>query len=272
MAGTAGGNAFNIAGVRVDDVTRDDVLAAVERFVADDGLHRIVTPNVDHILHAQRDRMFKQAVNSAALSIPDGKWLQRGARLLGVNIREGIAGRLLVEPMCELAARHGWSVYILASIGNIAERAADTLRKRYPGLKIIMARSPSMRFGQDAAETAELLRELNALRPDILFLGLGAPKSEKWLYEHREQIPARVAIGVGYAFDILAGRIAECPRWITAAGMEWAYRLLKEPRRLWKRYLVRDPQFFGLLIKQRLSGGSTKWVWDASAQAPTTHP
>ncbi len=254
-----GFRSFNIAGVRVDDVTREDVLAAVDRFVAEDRLHRIVTPNVDHILHAQQDREFLQAVNSSALSIPDGKWLQRGSRLLGVRIREGVAGRLLVEPMCEMAAQKGWSVYILASIGDIAQRAAEALRGKYQGLNIVMARSPSMRFGADAEETEELLRELNELRPDLLFLGVGAPKSERWLYEHRSRIPARVAIGVGYAFDILAGRTKECPHWITAAGMEWAYRLAKEPRRLWRRYLIRDPQFFGLLIRQRLRHTPTEW-------------
>ena len=250
---------FNIAGVRIDDVTQDDVLRAVERFVAEDGLHRLVTPNVDHILHAQRDKQFREAVNTSALSLPDGKWLQRGARLLGIRIREGIAGRLLVDPMCELAARSGWSVYILASVGNIAERAAETLKTKYSELNVVKARSPSMQFGVNKAETEELLTELAELRPDLLFLGVGAPKSEKWLYEYRDRIPARVAIGVGYAFDILAGQIRECPRWITAAGMEWAYRLLKEPRRLWRRYLVRDPQFFGLLLKQRMAGASTAW-------------
>lgn len=250
---------FNVCGVRVDNVTFASVLSSVEHFVREGGLHLIVTPNVDYIVTAQRDHQFLQALNASALSIPDGTWLQRGARLVGIPIRESIGGRLLVEPLCQMAAQNGWSVSIIASVGDVAVRAAENLGRKYDGLNVVMARSPSMRFGRDSAETELLLSELQRLRPDLLFLGVGAPKGERWLHENRARIPVRVAIGVGYAFDVIAGRITECPPWISRAGMEWAYRLAKEPKRLSRRYLVRDPRFLGLLIRQKLRRESSMW-------------
>jgi N-acetylglucosaminyldiphosphoundecaprenol N-acetyl-beta-D-mannosaminyltransferase len=251
---------YNIVGVRVDDVTREETLEQIEKFMSEPGLHQIVTPNIDHILHAQSDEEFRVLVNQSALSVPDGKWLMRGSRLAGIRLREGVTGRLLVEPMCERAAKEGWSIYILASVNDVAHIAGERLREKYPGLKVAGTRSPSMQFGKNEAETASILWELNELKPDILFLGVGAPKSEKWIYRFRDRLPSRVAIGVGYAFDVIAGRISECPAWMTRTGMEWAYRLLVEPKRLWKRYLVRDPKFFALILRQRFSSKSNQWT------------
>ena len=240
-----------IAGVRVDNVTFGEALNAIESFLVSNRLHRIVTPNVDHILIAQHNAAFRDAINTSSLSVPDGKWLVRGARWLNIRFRESIAGRLLVEPMLKLAIERERSVYILASRGDVAERAARNLQIKYPNLRIAGAHSPSLRFGEDAAETEQILETLNKLKPDILFLGMGAPKSEIWLHENEHRIPAKVAIGVGYAFDIIAGDIRECPRWMTRIGFEWAYRLCREPKRLWKRYLIRDPQFFALMLRER---------------------
>lgn len=240
-----------IAGVRVDDVTSREALDAIEEFVGESGLHRVVTPNVDHIMNARHSAGFRDALNSAALSLPDGKWIVRGARILGIHFRESTAGRLLVEPMMEMAAKHGWKVFILASKGDIAQRAAEILQSRYAGLKIVGAHSPSMRFGQDPGETEQILAMLERTAPDLLFLGMGAPKSEIWMRQYEHRITAKVAIGVGYAFDVIAGTVVECPAWMTKTGFEWAYRLCREPKRLWKRYLVRDPQFFLLMLRER---------------------
>lgn len=250
---------YNIVGVRVDDVTREETLELFEKFMTEPQLHQIVTPNIDHIIHAQSDEEFRNLVNNSALSIPDGKWLMRGSRLAGIFLREGVSGRELVDPFCKRAAQHGWSIYILASINDVAHVAGQKLQEKYPGLKVVGTRSPSMQFGKDEHETESILKELDELKPDILFLGMGAPKSEKWIYRHRDRLTSRVAIGVGYAFDVIAGRISEAPRWMTRTGMEWAYRLLVEPKRLWKRYLIRDPKFFALILRQRFSSKSNEW-------------
>ena len=166
---------YNIVGVRVDDVTRDETLELIENFISEPGLHHIVTPNIDHILHAQKDAEFRNLVNVSALSVPDGKWLMRGSRLAGIRLREGVTGRLLVEPMCERAAKRGWSIYILASVNDVAHAAGERLKGKYPGLRVAGTRSPSMQFGKDEAETENILGELDALKPDVLFLGVGAP-------------------------------------------------------------------------------------------------
>lgn len=257
--------AFAIAGVRIDDVTTSDVLACVEQFVQAGGLHRLVTPNVDLVLHARADERYRRVLNSSALSIPDGMGLLRGARLLGVKFRENVTGRLLVRPLCELAAKKGWKIYILASANGIAPIAAAKLVQDYPGLQIVGARSPSFSFFRDPSEIEDVLRDINAQAPDLLFVGLGSPRGEQWIFDYADRLPVKVAIGVGYAFDVIAGKIRECPRWMTRHGVEWAYRLAKEPKRLWRRYLVRDPQFFIHVLRQRFSGQTTAWSADVPA-------
>jgi N-acetylglucosaminyldiphosphoundecaprenol N-acetyl-beta-D-mannosaminyltransferase len=254
---------YNIAGVRVDDLTRDLALTYVESFMSGTTLHRLVTPNADFVIHAHEDETFRHILNTSSLCIPDGMGIMRGARMLGVKIKENVTGRLLVRPLCELAAKRGWKVYILASAPGIAPIAAEKLMRDYPGLQIVGARGPSFQFVKDPAEIEDVLAEMERVQPDLLFLGIGAPKSERWIYDYRDRIPAKVAIGVGYAFDIIAGKIAECPGWITRIGFEWLYRTLKEPKRLWKRYFVRDPRFFVMVIKQRFSGPGVHWKADA---------
>ncbi|MFH1011387.1 MAG: WecB/TagA/CpsF family glycosyltransferase [bacterium] len=250
---------YNITGVRIDDLTREDVLRAVEAFVADGRLHRLVTPNVALILHAHRDEIYRTVLNSAALSIPDGMWLNYGARLLGIRLRENVAGRLLVRPLCELCAKKGWRVYILASAPGIAPMAAARLMRDYPGLQIVAARSPSFQFVQSPDEINEVLEEMRRLAPDLLFVGLGSPKGERWIYDYRDRLPVKVAIGVGYAFDVIAGKVAEAPRWMTHTGFEWLFRLLQEPRRLWRRYLLDGPRFFYLLLEQKFKRIPANW-------------
>jgi UDP-N-acetyl-D-mannosaminuronic acid transferase (WecB/TagA/CpsF family) len=117
----------NICGIRVDNVEVDDVLRQFTGFMGEPGFHLVVTPNVDFVVRSQRDELFRTVINESALSIPDGQWLARGARLLKIRFRGGIAGRKLVEPVCEMAARHGWSVYILASWGRqLNEQRSDS--------------------------------------------------------------------------------------------------------------------------------------------------
>ena len=251
---------YNITGVRIDDLTRDDVLQAVETFIADGTLHRLVTPNVALILHAHADEIYRHVLNSAALSIPDGMWLKYGARLLGIRLRENVAGRLLVRPLCELCAKKGWKVYVLASAPGIAPIAAERLIRDYPGLQIVAARSPSFQFTNSPEEIQDVLAEMNRLAPDLLFVGIGSPKGERWIYEHRDRLPVKVAIGVGYAFDVIAGKVAEAPAWMTRTGFEWLFRLMQEPKRLWRRYLLYGPRFFYLLLRQRFKGISPDWL------------
>lgn len=250
---------YNVTGLRIDDVTRAEVLRAVESFVAEGGFHHLVVPNIDCLLHAHEDETYRAIVNTAALSIPDGMWLKRGLRLLGVRLRENVTGRLLVRPLCKLSAEKGWKVYILASAPGIAPIAAQHLVRDYPGLQIVAARSPSFQFVNDREETDDILTEMNRLAPDLLFIGVGAPKSDLWVHNFRDRIPAKVAIGVGYAFDVIAGKTAEAPRWMTHTGFEWLFRMMQEPKRLCRRYLARDPKAFHLILGQRLRGISTEW-------------
>jgi len=250
---------YNIAGVRIDDLTSEETLAAVEVFIAEGGLHRLVTPNVELIMIARQDEAYRQILNTAALSIPDGMWLKNGARLLGVRLRENVTGRLLVRPLCQLCAKKSWKVYVLASAPGIAPIAAERLMKDYPGLEIVKARSPSFQFVQSNDEIEDVVSEMNSLAPDVLFVGLGSPKGERWIYDYRDRLPVKIAIGVGYAFDVIAGKTPEPPGWMARLGFEWLFRLLNDPKRLWRRYLVRDPKFFYLLMRQKLKGISSDW-------------
>ncbi len=249
----------NIIGVRIDDVTRTEVLEAVEKFIEEGGFHHLAVPNIDCLIHAQEDEIYRKIVNTSSLSIPDGMWLKRGVRLLGVKLRENVTGRLLVRPMCELSAKKGWKIYILGSAPGIAPIAAERLIHDYPGLQIAAARSPSFQFFADPKESDEILAEINLTKPDILFVGFGAPKSDRWVHKFRDQLPVKIAIGVGYTFDVIAGKKSEPPTWLARSGFEWLYRMLHEPKRLWHRYLVRDPKALYLMLQQRLKGISSDW-------------
>ena len=200
----------------------------------------ICTPNVDFIVRANRDAGFRRAVSGADLRVPDGMWIVYGSWIAGRQIDSTVTGRLLPEAVGLALATAGRSIALFGAMPGIAELAADNLRSR--GVVVSEAFGPSANFIVGSDEDREATARLAASPARVIFVALGAPKQEIWMEAHSADLGDRVLVGVGAAVDVLAGKVRETPRWITSLGLEWAFRLAQEPRRLYKRYLCDDPR------------------------------
>jgi len=243
---------IRIGRIPIDAVGFDE---SIERITALVRLRRggcVFTPNVDHVMIAERDARFREAYAEASLSLVDGMPLVWAARLLGSRLPEKISGADLVRPLAARAAQCGFAVYVLGGQPGSAEAAAAALVADYPGLRVVGADAPAIDIDRAADDSASVIARITAARPDLVFVGLGAPKQEIWIHRHRAALGPAVAVAVGAALDFLAGRIRRAPRWMSDAGVEWSYRLAREPRRLAHRYLVRD-MGFGLVLARMLA-------------------
>lgn len=243
-----------IGNVEIHDVTPEETDAQVKHWLderSEEGRY-VCTPNVDYVIRCRRDLAFRDAVNRADLRVPDGMWIVYAARLAGRPLRATVTGRLLVPRLAEYCSRTGRSIGILGAGPGVAEQAADRLRANNPGLQVLWAITPPTPFILGSSQDAAIAAELEANPPALLFVALGAPKQELWMQQHAARFPGTVMIGVGAAFDILAGGRREAPAWMTSVGLEWLFRLAQEPRRLARRYLIDDPWILWWAVTTRL--------------------
>ena len=235
----------------IDDITLAEVLDHVS-YIPAGRYEYCVTSNVDHLMKLRRDPEFRAAYAGAGLRVADGVPLVWASRFLGTPLRGRVNGTDLFERLAALAAERGWSIYLLGGADNSAALAAAVLERRLPGLRIAGAYAPAFGFEHDAEECRRIETMVRDARTDILFVGLGAPKQEKWLARHGAACNVRFAVGVGVSFSFVAGAIPRAPLWMQRNGLEWLWRLIQEPGRLWKRYLVAGLPFFGLVALQKL--------------------
>jgi N-acetylglucosaminyldiphosphoundecaprenol N-acetyl-beta-D-mannosaminyltransferase len=236
----------------IDTIVMDDIgiRAAVDlivRWGRDGSGGYVVTPNVDYVVRARRDPAFRAIIDAARLRLPDGMGVVYGARLAGLRLRGTVTGRLLPQAV----ARHPDSPR-LALVGGrpgASERAAERLRAA--GADVSVTSSPPMGFRIGGPEDQAAVRALAAAQPEVLFVGLGSPKQDRWMARHAVELPRTVMVGIGAGIDVLGGRQAAAPAWMTRVGLEWAYRLIHEPRRLARRYLWEDPRFFWWMLRAR---------------------
>lgn len=238
----------------VDALAFDDAIASVRELVHRGEGGAIFTPNVDHVVMADRHVGLRRAYRRADLSFADGMPLVWTSRLLGQRIPEKLSGSDMIVPIVQLAAKENWGVYLLGGMPGdpgAAQLAADRFRERF-GVRIvgIDPSMVSMDGGRDGDD--DVLQRVRAAKPDLVFVALGAPKQELWIARHLDEIRPAVAIGIGASLDFVSGHITRAPRWVSNAGFEWAFRLAQDPRRLWKRYLVRGPRFVGILWRTAL--------------------
>lgn len=201
-----------------------------------------------------RDLHFREALNGATAVVADGMPVVWGVRAAGHPQAGRVYGADLVEATCLAGAREGISHGFLGGLPGVAEAMVANLRARYPGLRVAGIWDPGI-IAQGETAPAPLLDAINQAAPDILWVGLGAPKQEVWMAQHRPYLQRPILVGVGQAFDLLAGLRARPPEWMGHCGLEWLYRLAHEPRRLWKRYLVYNSLFLWYLIRERLGYG-----------------
>jgi N-acetylglucosaminyldiphosphoundecaprenol N-acetyl-beta-D-mannosaminyltransferase len=222
-------------------------LAAIDALVAARRGGVVFTPNVDHVVVAERNEPFRRAYADADLTLADGMPLVWLARLLGQPLPERVAGSDLFSPLMRTAASRKWRVYLVGAAPSVAERAVSILTERF-GVDLIGWHSPVISpDGREAHDDS--IERLRINHPDVVIVALGTPKQELWIARARKVLPRITFVGVGASIDFLVGAQRRAPRWIARAGMEWAYRLCREPRRLWRRYLLQDSGF--LLIALR---------------------
>jgi N-acetylglucosaminyldiphosphoundecaprenol N-acetyl-beta-D-mannosaminyltransferase len=201
-----------------------------------------------------KESAFRTIYRDAVLVMADGVPLLWAARLLKRPLRERINGTDLMEKICALAARRNFPVFLLGGPEGVAAQAAVRLQTRYPGLPVAGAYSPYHGFEKDELENKKICSLLAEKKPAILFTSLGFPKGVQWIARHQAGCAIPLAVEVGASFSFISGHLKRAPRWMQARGLEWLWRLMLEPRRLWKRYLVRDMPFFYYLLKQKFTG------------------
>jgi len=235
-----------ILGVPVHAVTFESLLDTIGAWVARvDRCYQVCTASPEFVMIAQSDRAFRQVLRDADLCVADGIGLLLAARYLGKPLPERVTGSDGLPLIAERAARSGWKLFLLGAAPGVAEQAADALRRRFPGVQIVgtYAGSP------DPAEDDELVARVNASGADILFVAYGAPRQDLWIARNAPRLTARVAIGVGGSLDFAAGKVPRAPRWMQRLGLEWLFRLVREPWR-WRR-MLRLPRFVWAVLRHR---------------------
>ncbi|WP_273484037.1 WecB/TagA/CpsF family glycosyltransferase [Desulforamulus ruminis] len=235
-------------GIEINNVSMKESICYIEQLIIEKNNSYIVTPNVDHIVKLQIDRLFKEIYDNASLVLADGVPLIWASKLLGKPLKERVSGADLFPELCEYASKKGYSVFFLGAAEGVAYKAAQILKNKFPGLKIVGTYSPPMGFEKNYEENEKILSMIRDSNPHILFVALGAPKQEIWMYHYRNLTKVPVSIGVGASFDFVAGRIKRAPQFIQKIGLEWFWRFCQEPRRLFKRYFIDDMKFFFLLL------------------------
>lgn len=234
---------FGVLGVRVDAVQIPDVIARMEHWIEERGGGRFVAVTGMHgVVEAQHDSTFKNVLNAADLVVPDGMPLVWLGRLRGQSLQRRVYGPELMLAFCQASAPRGYRHFFFGGAPGVPEQLADVFRQRFPGFRVVGTYSPPFR-PLTPQENEEITGRIREAAPDILWVGLSTPKQEQWMYEHRERLSVPVLVGVGAAFDFHTGRVRQAPAWMREHGLEWLFRLIQEPRRLWRRYIIYGAKF-----------------------------
>ena len=237
-----------VLGMRVDATSCEDAARRIVRWARDGRSAYVCVASVHMVMEAFDSIEFQQIVNGASLVTPDGRPLVWALRGLGVERASQVRGTDLTTHVIEAAAREGVPIGLYGGTPELLESFVEMLNARFPGVRVACKIAPPFR-PLTLEEDEEVTQEIASSGARILFVGIGCPKQERWMATHEGRFPA-VMLGVGAAFDFHTGRVRQAPRWMQATGLEWAFRLMMDPRRLWKRYAKHNPRFVGLFLLQ----------------------
>lgn len=235
-------------GVEIDALRMEQAIERVHSWFGGRTRCRyVVTPNVDHLVMLRSRDDLRAAYADAELVLADGWPVVLASRLLRRTLPERVPGSDLVPRLCAAAADKPTTMFLLGAAPGVAPRAAERIAERWPAVHVVGTYSPPLGFHNNEVETEEILRRIAAARPNLLVVGLGAPKQELWVHRHHDRLEADVALCVGATIDFLAGEKRRAPRWLQRLGLEWCHRMLSEPRRLMSRY-ARDAWVFPQMV------------------------
>jgi N-acetylglucosaminyldiphosphoundecaprenol N-acetyl-beta-D-mannosaminyltransferase len=241
----------NVLGVGVSAITMEMALAQIDAWIASREQQYVCVTGVHGVMESQRDPALRSILCRSGLTTPDGMPLVWLSKLHGFRHVERVYGPDLLLATCERSVGNGHRHFLYGGDDALVEALAEKLRQRYPGIAIVGAYAPPFR-PLTPDEDADVTRRINEAQADIVWVGLSTPKQERWMAEHHTRLSAPVMIGVGAAFDFGAGRKRQAPRWMQRSGIEWFFRLVQEPRRLWRRYVINNPRFVALVLLQVL--------------------
>lgn len=245
--------AANLLGVSIDLVRLPDVLARIQAAIAANERLTLAYIHVSGLCLAQEQPWLREFLNACDLAYCDGMGVMLGARLLGERIPAHLVLTDWAPVLVELAAKKGYTLYFLGNPPGAAERAAQVMETRYPGVRILGWQHGFFDQSSHSPQNQAVIVEINRARPDILLVGFGMPAQERWLAENRAALEVRVALTAGALFEYLSGDLRRGPRWMIDHYLEWLARLLISPRRYWKRYLRDNLRFLYFILRQKFS-------------------
>lgn len=242
-------NRMKFLNTEIDNLTMQESLEIIDELINRKNPSYVVTPNVDHIVKLEEDTEFQEVYENADLILTDGMPLVWISKMKKTPIKEKVSGSDLFPNVCELSAKKGYRLFLLGAAEGVADTAARNLEEKYDGLNVVGTYSPSYGFEKNEDEINHIIDIVRDAKPDILAVGLGAPKQEKFIYKYKERFNVPISLAIGASIDFEAGNVNRAPKWMQNIGLEWFYRLCKEPKRMFKRYLVDDLKIIKIMMK-----------------------
>jgi len=237
---------IEMMGCQIDNLSMEETLQVIEGFIKSGLPHQHVVVNVDKLVKASRDQKLRRIINDCALINVDGMPVVWASRLLGKPLKERVAGVDLFEALMQRSAVKGWRVFLLGATEEVVSLAKQIYERKYPGLTVAGHRNGYWR----QEEEADVVAQIKAAQADLLFVAISSPKKEHFLGQYQAEMKIPFAMGVGGTLDVATGKVKRAPVWMQKNGLEWFYRFLQEPRRMFKRYFIDDMAFFILFAKE----------------------
>jgi N-acetylglucosaminyldiphosphoundecaprenol N-acetyl-beta-D-mannosaminyltransferase len=238
---------ITLMGCSIDNLSMEETLQTIEGFIHSGRPHQHVVVNVDKLVKASRDPELRGIINDCALINVDGMPVVWASHLLGKPLKERVAGVDLFEALMRRAGEKGWRVFLLGAKEEVVSKVAATYQHRYPKLVLAGYRNG---YWKGEAEEAQVAAQIRDARPDLLFVAISSPKKEQFLGRYQAEMKIPFAMGVGGTFDVAIGHVKRAPVWMQKSGLEWLYRFLQEPRRMFRRYFIEDMAFVWLFLKE----------------------
>ncbi|WP_373231287.1 WecB/TagA/CpsF family glycosyltransferase [Cohnella sp.] len=233
-----------------DNFNYEDLMLYIDSLIQSGESAYIVTCNVDHLIKLKKDEHFRRVYSEAGSIVADGMPIVWASRILRKPLKQRVSGADMLRKLGRSLEERSYRMFFLGASEGVAEKAKQQLLTVFPKLQIVGTHSPSYGFERNEEENERIIKIIREAKPDIVWVGVGAPKQEKWIHNYHRRYGTSVSIGVGAAFDFISGNVKRAPLLVQKLGLEWLWRLFQEPKRLWKRYLIDDMQFLGLLLKE----------------------
>jgi len=241
----------NILGVQISSISNDDLLAAFTFNILNKQKKQVCITPVNSILAAYTNPQVQEAYNSAHYVLCDGMPVKWASSFLYTPIVERITGLDLLPNLVTLCAKNDFSIFLLGASPGVGDKLKDIILNKFPQAKVVGVYVPPFMAVFTDEQNDKMISAVNAASPDVLLVSLTAPKQDIWIAENKHALNATLMVGIGGAFEVMAGLAKRAPVWVQKAGLEWLYRFMQEPKRLFRRYFIEAPLFIPLIIKQK---------------------